>query len=262
MQAAETPDKQCELPKIYLLELAMTGGLAEDQAQAVMSKMKAGASSFLQSHSRNHASTNSFSKNQIKTIKMKKMNLKTNLKKTGMKSEFLKKIQEFCLTPGSCDGAALKSELTIVVDSLNYEKLKNGLCAAMSHEPWQAGFAKANAALAETLQGSKEKPWWPLIPPGDWLKENAADVKEYLSCNVNCLKALIDSMKNAGALDAPVLVGSVSGNLGALESVDFKSEFDLQVESIAAKEGDPLGVFNELISVPKMSPQLLKTLLE
>lgn len=252
MQAIQDPEKQCELPKIYLLELLLTGGLDEEQAQQLFTKVNSGTSSFLQSHVGSISTIQSL--NQIQN--------KSNVKKSTLKSEFLTKIKEFSLATGNCDGAKLKSELSIIIDALNYEKLKNGLCGAMSHEPWQNGFAKSNADLAETLKGSMSKPWWPVIPPNDWLKDNTADIQEYLSCNTNCLVSLVNSMKNSSALDATVVLTNITNNLKSLESVDFKSEFDLQVETIAAKEGEPLDLFNEMISLEKISPQFLKTILE
>jgi hypothetical protein len=145
---------------------------------------------------------------------------------------------------------------------LNYEKLKNGLCGAMSHEPWQSAFAGSNEELASNMQGAMEKTWWPVIPPQDWIKDNTDDINGFLSCNISCLKGLIDTMKQSDNLDATVYVQNYTANLNALESVDFKSELDVEIEGIATKEGDPLVLFNEMISVEKMSPIMLKTLLE
>lgn len=53
-----------------------------------------------------------------------------------------------------------------------------------------------------------------------------------------------------------------NNNLKSLESEDFKTELDVQSETLAAKDGDPLDIFNELINIDKMSPQMLKTILE
>lgn len=74
----------------------------------------------------------------------------------------------------------------------------------MSVAAWQTGFANSNSSLAESLNGSLEKPWWAVIPPFEWLETNVADISEYLSCNINCLKVMIESMKNSGNFDATV----------------------------------------------------------
>lgn len=48
----------------------------------------------------------------------------------------------------------------------------------MSKEPWQVGFANTNANIAELLNGSMAKPWWPLIPPKDWIESSISDITE------------------------------------------------------------------------------------
>mmetsp|Transcript_23824 Transcript_23824/g.20004 ORF Transcript_23824/g.20004 Transcript_23824/m.20004 type:complete len:95 (+) Transcript_23824:847-1131(+) len=94
------------------------------------------------------------------------------------------------------------------------------------------------------------------------MKENTQNIKDFLSCNLVCLKSLISVMQTNGSFDPAIFIKNYTGNLQALESEDLKSEKDVAVEEIAAKEGDALAVFNEMISVDLMSPQLLKSLLE
>lgn len=69
-------------------------------------------------------------------------------------------------------------------------------------------------------------------------------------------------MKTSGSFDPIVYLQNFDINLKGLESVDFKSENDVLEEGIIAKEGEHLAIFSELIGVAKMSPQMLRTLLE
>lgn len=76
----------------------------------------------------------------------------------------------------------------------------------MSHEEWQHGFGQSNADLAATMQGALEKPWWPLIPPNEYIIANIEDTIAYLSCNIDCLRSTIEQMLTSDSFDSVVFI--------------------------------------------------------
>mmetsp|Transcript_23824 Transcript_23824/g.19998 ORF Transcript_23824/g.19998 Transcript_23824/m.19998 type:complete len:215 (+) Transcript_23824:202-846(+) len=153
--------KGCELPKIYLSELAITGGLTDEQAQMVSSAM-AITRYFIQNKSKVR------NRDMIKNSSKFGLNLKSQIvSKFELKndSQFIKQITDFALGENECDAIKLKSQLDIIVSTQLHDVMKKALCGAMSHEPWQKGFASANGDLAAHLEGISEKAWWSIIPP-------------------------------------------------------------------------------------------------
>lgn len=121
MMAVNDPKKKCELPKIYLLELMLTGGITEEQAQGLMTKIGT-ASSFIQTNIENRSDLKILDKLQIKNklnsaITNQKSSVSSN--SSNAKTEYLIKIKDFCSDPTTnCDDSKLKSELSILLDSL------------------------------------------------------------------------------------------------------------------------------------------------
>lgn len=153
-----------------------------------------------------------------------------------------------------CNGPTLKQNLENIINSLNYDLLKNTICGSMSKIEFRDKFAESCPEL------SLEKPWWPLIPPKQFLNDNLNLIHDYLSCNLNCIRPLLKFMRHSGSFDSIVFINQFTTLVNSLESVDFKTEFDVLEETFSSKT-DSHNVIDEMLSQDKYSPQILKSIL-